>query len=67
MPLAAELLTVRTWPLLPTSRATVSVPLEVNSCLASSIILVVAPADPPTAMTPLLSMKTTEVAVPVGC
>jgi len=67
MPSATELLAMRTWPLVPTSRATFSVPLEVNSCLASSIRLVMAPVDPPTAMTPLLSMETTKMTVPVGC
>jgi len=66
MPLAAELLAVSTWLVAPTSRATVLVLLEVNSCPASLIILVVAPAEPLTTIIPLLSIETTKVAVLVG-
>jgi hypothetical protein len=66
MPSAAELLAVSTWPVVPTSRATDLVPLEVNSCPAS-VKRLIALAEPPTAITLLLSMETTEVAVPDGC
>jgi len=66
-PLAAKLLAMSTWLVVPVSRTTVSVPLEVNSCLALSRRLVVALANPPTTIIPLLSMETTKVAVPVGC
>jgi len=49
IPLVAELLAVSTWLVVPVPRATVSIPLEVNSCPALLRRLVVSLANPPTA------------------